>query len=678
MDLRQALDTFGVAQGVPVIMSRSVDGTFSGAFKDVPASEFLLRLCMMHNLTWYYDGAAIYVYAAGEMQTTLQDLKYMKAQEVRDLLRELGVEDSRFPIKTAANDELIMVSGPPRYVQLVMEMIARADKLREMRTFNEVETRIFPLVHTWADTVSFSVTSPESSVPIKGVALILEEMMNATAGGQVREGTNSAPGEVLKEAMGAQFRPLIKPENRLNAVIVRDVATRMPMYEKVIRDLDKPQKLVEIVVTTVEMTREDALDWQLSLKVQGARDKFEGGAGQNAQNLFNSADLAGAGLAGAFSYLGKDVTVAASLSAMKSKGRARNISRTSILTANNMAASINDTQSYHARVVGQEVASLETVSAGMKLEVKPRLVPPPPGVTNQPTQVWLTMSLEDGGFGTVSVDNMPMTRSSRVQTQAALPEKESLMLAGYFRDIDETGGWGIPYLRDIPWIGWIFGGYSRMKETVQRFFIITPYLVDVSYQNMSTQTVVSVQTQRLRNLDVEDRLDDESRDDEEAQDDRDEERKARQEEMHEKRLEQRAIRREAREEAAKKAKRERAAAREQELEAARAAEAEKRAQLAAEETAKKVKELAEAAAAEKAKREAEEAARAAAAEKAKRETEMQTAPAPADDPDAAERARLGLEAAVERGRLEVMAGEMEAMRLKAEAEKLAAEGGGNR
>ena len=100
MPVREALETFGVAQGIAVISSAAVQGAFSGNFKDVPASEFLDRLATIHNLTWYYDGASIYVYGAGEIMTTLTDLKYMKAGDVRKMLGELGVEDARFPIKT--------------------------------------------------------------------------------------------------------------------------------------------------------------------------------------------------------------------------------------------------------------------------------------------------------------------------------------------------------------------------------------------------------------------------------------------------------------------------------------------------------------------------------------------------------------------------------------------------
>ena len=488
MDVRQALDAVAVGQGIQVLCSEAVVGSFSGNFKDVPAAEFLDRLAAMHNLTWYYDGASIFVSSVSESLTTLIDLRYMKAAEVTAMLKELGVEDARFPLKTASDGELIMVYGPPRYVALVTEMINKADKLREQRTFTEVETRLFPLSHTWADNVSFSASGSESSVTIKGVAYLLQEIMGVSVTGKYRDSTNEVEraGAEMSGERGSALSPIIRPENRLNAVLVRDVATRMPMYERLIRELDVPQKLVEIQVTTVELSKDDSLDWQLSLKVTGEHGDFNGGVGQNAANLFDAATLSGKGLAGAASYLGKDVNVSASLSTLRQKGKARNISRTSILTMNNLAAAMTDTQSYHAKVVGQEVASLEEVSAGTRLELKPRIIEPPKGSTNVPTQVWLSMILQDGGFETLTVDNMPMTRTSTLETQASLPENESLLLAGYFRDIEEEVGWGIPYLRDIPYIGWIFGGASRKKETVQRLFILTPHVINANEPDITT------------------------------------------------------------------------------------------------------------------------------------------------------------------------------------------------
>ena len=517
MNLREALDTFGVAEGIPVISSETVRGTFSGNFKDVPAAEFLDRLSTMHNLTWYYDGASLYVYGAGEIQTTLTDLQYMKASDVRALLNELGVEDGRFPIKTASNDELIMVSGPPRYVQIILQTIERADRLKQMRTFNELETRIFPLKNTWADSVSLQVTGPENASQIKGVAQMLQEIMMSSSQGNLRDvsETNRADSADTRAHEGTRaFQPVIRADNRLNAVVIRDSVTRMPMYEKLIADLDHPQKLVEIAVTTVEMSKKNALDWQLSVSAEGKHSDINAGAGQNVQNLFTPSTLGGKGLAGALTYLGDNITVSASLSALRQKGKARDISRTSLLTLNNMAAELSDTQSYHARVVGTEVANLQEVTAGTRLGVKPRVVMP--ADTNMPIRVWLTLQLQDGGFESVVVDSMPMTRQSTLETQASVLNGQSILLAGYFRDIREEAGWGIPYLRDIPWIGWIFGGASVNKETVQRLFIITPYVMDLGPGDLVREPAA-----RARDISLEERLDHDRKLDDEAAEERD-------------------------------------------------------------------------------------------------------------------------------------------------------------
>ena len=534
MDLRTAFDTFAVSQGLSIVMSESVAGRFSGDFRDVPTDEFLEKMATVHNLTWYYDGAALYLYGAGEIQTILLDLQYMKAGELRKLLADLGVEDERFPIRTASNDELIMVSGPPRYVAIVSETVSKADKLRELRTFNEVEVRIFPLRHTWADDVNFSVSSPESSVTIKGVSRLLEEMMNG-GGGQktldaavVGSSTNGTAGvrDQLDATLTSAFRPVIRADNRMNAVVVRDVKSRLPMYEDLIRKLDVPQKLVEIAVTVVELSKQDALDWQLSLSYGTKWGHSDVGAGQNAQNLFSPDAIAGKGLAGSLTHIHSAYSLATSLTALREKGKARNISRTTLLTVNNLAAQLTDKQSYHARVVGTEVAILEEVSAGTQLRVKPRIIPSPS--TNVPSQVWLTLQLDDGGFESVTVDSMPMTRASSLQTQTAVFENESVMLAGYLRDIEESAGWGIPYLRDIPWIGWIFGGASTKKETVQRMFVFTPHIVD-----LDSEMLARLQATRLRDIGEEEKMEDDADDSDIERRQRDLERKHTRERRHE-------------------------------------------------------------------------------------------------------------------------------------------------
>ena len=514
MPLSEVLTGFGTAQGLSVVVSDAVKGTLSGDFKKLSPQEFLDTVTVLNNLAWYYDGAALYIYTSGEIETILLDLKYMKAGEVRQMLKQLGVEDERFPLKTTSDDELVMVAGPPRYVTLVAELVAKADKLREKRAFSEIETRIFKLMHTWADDVSLPSSGGESSGSIKGVATMLEDIMaNETSGNRTQEkalkgadGKEEQEKDLLTDSMDRSFKPIIKAENRLNAVIVRDVSSKMPLYEQLIAELDVPQKLVEVAVTSLELSKNDALDWQLSLAVKGSKGEFEGAAGQNPANLFSPEELLGKGLAGAMSYIGKHVTVSASLSALRQKGKARSISRTSLLTMNNMSATLSDTQSYHARVVGTEVASLEEVSAGTTLSVKPRIVFA--DTPEKRNQFWMTLTLSDGGFETMSVDSMPLSHNSSVETQAAVYEGDCILLAGYLHDVEEKVGWGIPYLRDIPFIGWLFGGIGKKKETVQRMFILTPYLIDLDVAD-----IARIQATQQRDITREETLEDDKKED---------------------------------------------------------------------------------------------------------------------------------------------------------------------
>ncbi len=228
------------------------------------------------------------------------------------------------------------------------------------------------------------------------------------------------------------------------------------------------------------------------------------------------------GLAGALTYLGHDFNLAASLTALKQKGKARTISRPTLITLNNIAAEMTDTQSYHARVISENVASLEAVSAGIEMRIKPRIVPAKG--SNTMNQVWLSLEIIDGGFESVAVDSMPMTRNSEITTQAAVYEGDAILVGGYLRDVVERKSWGIPILRSIPLIGWLFGGTSSQTTTVQRMFIVTPYIVTLDQVDLAR-----IQATRQRNIQLEESLNDDYEEDAEVRKLRDQEREERNE-----------------------------------------------------------------------------------------------------------------------------------------------------
>ncbi len=533
--LAEALAAFSAAQELSIVASPEVrlDWRISGEFKDIPSTQFLTRLCAMGNLIWYYDQAALYLYNSGQVQTELMELMYIHADDVRRMLKDLGVEDPRYPIATTHQDELLLIAGPPRYVQLIKELVGKADKLQAQRTSREDTVMIFPLRHAWADDVTLGAGS--ESQEVKGVATLLKELMNMREGGNVDTASKpkakesvvpqppenvgyaklaprTVPGDDAKKeedngsGSGRHTEASIMADNRTNSVIVRDSKNMQPVYEQLIQRLDVPVRLVEIAVTVLDIDQSAMLDWELRIKSLYKGRRFEYGVGSDADNAFSPANLIGLGLSGSSIFSTSNLSLLTSLTALQEKNKARTISRPSLLTLDNISATLTDTRSYRTKVVGKEVVELAEVKAGMSLTVQPRIVdlPPPaqPPAEGEPEppkyEIWMILEIQDGGFESVVVDDLPMTRTSTLNTQAGVREGESLLVGGYMHEIKTEAAWGIPWLRDIPWIGWLFGGVATENSLAQRMFLLTPRVITLDASDLPSKQAIN-----LRATDVE-------------------------------------------------------------------------------------------------------------------------------------------------------------------------------
>ena len=176
----EVLTNFAAAQGIGLNMPQGLKYVVSGNFHECKPQEFLEKVCGICNLVWYYDGAGLYICTPAEMRSSLLELRYMKADDVIEILRELDVEDSRFPMARTKDNALIKISGPPRYVELIQELVVKADSLRRNRLSRDEEVRIFKLKHAWADDVTLGsgdALNGSGGTSVRGVASILQELM---------------------------------------------------------------------------------------------------------------------------------------------------------------------------------------------------------------------------------------------------------------------------------------------------------------------------------------------------------------------------------------------------------------------------------------------------------------------------------------------------------------------
>ena len=524
----EVLTNFAAAQGIGLSLPQGLKLLVSGNFHECKPQDFLEQVCGICNLVWYYDGAGLYICTPAEMRSSLLELRYMKADDVIEILQELNVEDPRFPIARTKDNALLKISGPPRYIELIQELVVKADSLRRNRLSRDEEVRIFKLKHAWADDVNLGsgdLGNGSGSASVRGVASILQELMgvnNARSRLQTKEQKENAkrPEDMTPDEKAADElerisnnSPQILADKRLNAVIVRDSKARMPYYEQLIQELDVPIRMVEIAVTILDIDKSALLDWELRLKALGGKRKSRIGVGLDADNLASPDTLTGLGLTGALTYINNTFSLATSIAALEEKGKARTISRPSILTLDNVSATLQDTKSYHAKVVGKEVVDLTQVSTGIVLTVQPRIVDLPQpeieeGMPLPPSyEIWMTLQIQDGDFETVVVDDLPMSHDSTLETQAGVQEGQCLLIGGYMHESVVEKAWGIPFLRSIPWIGWLFGGVGKDKSIMQRMFLLSPRMV--VFNHLSSDPVES--SVRQRDVRVENDIQDEFR-----------------------------------------------------------------------------------------------------------------------------------------------------------------------
>ncbi len=341
-DIKDVLRDFGASQGLATNISPGVTGTVSGKFH-LPPRQFLDTLAASFGFAWYYDGEVLNVVASSDLQSTLIKLDSASTETLRDTLTKMQIADDRFPITYDATQGTAIVSGPPRYVQLVQQIAERIDTNAQRRTGTMVQ--VFPLNHGWAQ--DRTVVLDGDKVMLPGVVSVLNNLYHPDAGkkdkdksskgdghtsgvsrvapmndvnGQTSNGPYIPPplpqgsnkgmfagltGEASPQLQAAVGQtppppassvpaqggdgtlPVIVADQRTNSVVIRDTADRMPQYGALIQRLDVKPQLIEIEAHIIEIT-DDALqqlgvDWT----AHNSHIDIQTGSGTNTQNGYN-------------------------------------------------------------------------------------------------------------------------------------------------------------------------------------------------------------------------------------------------------------------------------------------------------------------------------------------------------------------------------------------------------
>jgi len=166
----------------------------------------------------------------------------------------------------------------------------------------------------------------------------------------------------------------------------------------------------------------------------------------------------------------------ARLHALQTDDAANILSQPSILTSDNAGAFIDLSDTFYIQQTAERYASTTPIQVGTSLRVTPRYI----GGGSE-TQVELTVDIEDGAIQRDQpVAGLPTVRRSNISTLAVVGDGQTLLIGGNNTSLDSSAIEKVPFLGDIPGLGWLFSARKRNNSNTQRLFLIRPRVVAVN------------------------------------------------------------------------------------------------------------------------------------------------------------------------------------------------------
>ncbi len=483
-ELGNILEDFSNNYGYQSVISGQLTMPVSISLPAQDAQSFLNTLSGMYGFHWYYDGAALYFYAQGEVSTTVLRLAYLTPVDLKTSLLRSGVLDTTCRCHWRAVDEqsLVYLSGPPRMVQLVEQTVSALDM---NQTADEYQIRVFKLkyssaadiIRTQGDVIPGVVSMLRRMVEDTFEDVIIRTPAPAYEGMQSMQGIGERAANTIETATLAVpatgRQASIEADVRINAVVIYDKSNRMPMYERFIEELDKPVEQVEIQVSILNVKTETLQTLGVNWRLGGNNSEIgfgpePGEPGQGQLGIALGATLSSGVLPSDY--------LLATVNALTKSGDANIISRPSVITSDNLEAQLDFTDTFYVKVTSRESAELFPVTVGAVLRITPHIVDEGHGRKN----IRMNIDIQDGSETGQDINGIPTTQSTSVTTQAVVANGESIVVGGYYYDTMETGQDKVPGLHHIPVLGSIFKSKTTKSVNMSRVFMITPRILTIA------------------------------------------------------------------------------------------------------------------------------------------------------------------------------------------------------
>jgi type IV pilus assembly protein PilQ len=299
-----------------------------------------------------------------------------------------------------------------------------------------------------------------------------------------------------------------------NALIIKDTKENVSNMIRIVREHDtKPNQIqidCKIVQATTNFSRELGIQWGVrsnqtsnilgnkEVLVTGGRSftsATEGGTGTmvSTTNLLgfrtsgsiipynvNLPAAVGAGSGGTLGFFIGSATDAfqldVQLSALEDEGRGRILSNPKVITSDNKKAIIQQGKSIPYKTYSQSGTQTQFAEAVLGLEVTP-------SVTKDGFIRLEILAKKDQADFVNTSEGVPTIDKKQASTLLYVKDGETAVIGGIYEREEGSSENGIPGLKSIPLLGWLFKKQTNLDNRTELLIFITPRVVKNVYKN---------------------------------------------------------------------------------------------------------------------------------------------------------------------------------------------------
>jgi type IV pilus assembly protein PilQ len=175
----------------------------------------------------------------------------------------------------------------------------------------------------------------------------------------------------------------------------------------------------------------------------------------------------------------------AKLSASESEGSVKIISAPKILTLDNKPAKIKQGLAYpYNKLDADGNTTTEFKDIALELEVTPHITPD--------DRVTMKIVIKNNEIGAV-INNQISFTTKEAYTELLVNDGDTIVIGGIRKTRKDINEKGLPFLRKLPVLGWLFKTDAKENTTDELLIFITPRVVQLKQANLVGSHIKAVQ-----------------------------------------------------------------------------------------------------------------------------------------------------------------------------------------